>query len=60
MTRFENKNLNQKLTPYKMTKTKKVRATKRAHFSVRAIRNANPRQFRAHRAGSVLARIFSF
>lgn len=44
-----------------MLKTKTVRtATKRAHFSVRAIRNANPRQFRAHRAGSVLARIFSF
>ncbi|MCF7856113.1 hypothetical protein K9N08_00960 [Candidatus Gracilibacteria bacterium] len=46
-----------------MAKTQK-RATrtlvKRAHFSVRTIRNANPRQFRAHRAGSVLARIFSF
>lgn len=34
--------------------------TKRAQFSVRPIRNANPRQFRAHRAGGVLARIFSF
>jgi len=45
-----------------MAKTKRVpRAImKRAHFSVRAIRNANPRQFRSHRAGSVLARIFSF
>ncbi|MFA6458771.1 MAG: hypothetical protein WCV72_05320 [Patescibacteria group bacterium] len=43
-----------------MLKTKTTRTTKRAHFSVRAIRNANPRQFRAHRAGSVLARIFSF
>lgn len=60
MIGFKNKNLNQKSNPLKMAKTKKARATKRAHFSVRAIRNANPRQFRAHRAGSVLARIFSF
>jgi hypothetical protein len=30
------------------------------HFAIRAIRNANPRQYRAHRAGRVLARIFSF
>ncbi|MFH1546783.1 MAG: hypothetical protein ABIE14_05400 [Patescibacteria group bacterium] len=44
-----------------MTKIKRAPRvlSKRAHFSVRAIRNANPRQFRAHRAGSVLARIFS-
>jgi len=46
-----------------MLKTKKVATrrvlAKRAHFSVRAIRNANPRKFRAHRVAGVLSRIFS-
>lgn len=45
-----------------MTKTKTVRLTCRSPrpFAVRAIRNANPRNFRVRRAGSsVLTRIFS-
>lgn len=42
-----------------MAKTKTSKIAKRTHFAVRAIRNANPRNFRSHRAGSVLARIFS-
>ncbi|MFH1375496.1 MAG: hypothetical protein ABIH35_02390 [Patescibacteria group bacterium] len=45
-----------------MAKTKITRSRVRAdrsHFAIRPIRNANPRRFRAHRAGSVLARIFS-
>ena len=33
--------------------------TGRTAFSVRTIRNANPRKFRSHKAGSVLSRIFS-
>jgi len=35
------------------------KAAKRPHFAIRAIRNANPRGFRAHRAGSMLSKIFS-
>ncbi len=42
----------------KKTKTTRVSA-RRVHFAIRAIRNANPRHFRSHRAGRVLARIFS-
>lgn len=42
------------------TKIKKVTLAARAHFAIRPIRNRNPRHFRAHTAGSVLSRIFSF
>ena len=35
------------------------KATKRPHFAIRAIRNANPRGFRAHGAGHMLSKIFS-
>lgn len=42
------------------TNIKKVALTARPHFAIRPIRNRNPRHFRAHTAGSVLSRIFSF
>lgn len=45
----------------KITKTKTTRAVaaKRVHFAISAIRNANPRGYRATRKTSVFARIFS-
>ncbi len=41
------------------TKTTRRASVRRVHFAIRAIRNANPRHFRSHKAGHVLARIFS-
>lgn len=42
-----------------LAKKTNLKTAARPHFAVRAIRNANPRQFRAHRTGSVLSRMFS-
>ncbi|MDD3066299.1 MAG: hypothetical protein PHO48_00495 [Candidatus Gracilibacteria bacterium] len=48
----------------KTTKTKTTRAatrisTKRVHFAINPIRNANPRGYRTTRKSGVFARIFS-